>query len=95
MDVTKAWNIANLALVTTLLAEQTNLQPGEIVWYGLDVHLYLNHITQAKEQVLREPRPFPALKVKRRVTTLFDYRIDDFDLENYDPHPHISAPMAV
>ena len=90
-----AWNVANLALVTTLLAEQTNLQPGEIVWYGLDVHLYLNHISQAKEQVLREPRPFPTLKIKRRATSLFDYRIEDFDLENYDPHPHISAPMAV
>ena len=89
------WNLANLALVTTLLAEQSNLQPGEIVWYGLDVHLYLNHISQAKEQVLREPRPFPTLKVKRRATTLFDYRIEDFELENYDPHPHIPAPMAV
>ena len=89
------WNLANLAFVTTLLAEQTNLQPGEIVWYGLDVHLYLNHISQAKVQVLREPRPFPTLKIKRRATTLFDYRIEDFDLENYDPHPHIPAPMAV
>ena len=90
-----AWNVANLAFVTTMLAEQTNLQPGEIVWYGLDVHLYLNHITQAKEQILREPRPFPTLKIKRRGTSLFDYRIEDFNLENYDPHPHISAPMAV
>ena len=90
-----SWNVGNLALVTTLLAEQTNLQPGEIVWYGLDVHLYLNHISQASEQVLREPRPFPTLNVKRRATTLFDYRIEDFELENYDPHPHIPAPMAV
>ena len=84
-----------MALVTTLIAEQTNLQPGEIVWYGLDVHLYLNHIMQAKEQMLRDPRPFPTLKVKRHAATLFDYRIDDFELENYDPHPHIPAPMAV
>ena len=84
-----------MALVTTLIAEQTNLQPGEIVWYGLDVHLYLNHIKQAKKQVLREPRPFPTLKVKRHAASLFDYRIDDFELENYDPHPHIPAPMAV
>ena len=89
------WNLANLALVTTLLAEQTNLQPGEIVWYGLDVHLYRNHISQAKKQVLREPRSFPTLTIKRRATTLFDYRIEDFELENYDPHPHIPAPMAV
>ena len=64
------WNLANLALVTTLLAEQTNLQPGEIVWYGLDVHLYRNHISQAKKQVLREPRSFPTLTIKRRATTL-------------------------
>ena len=90
-----SWNVANLALVTTLLAKQTNLQPGVIVWYGLDVHLYLNHISQAKEQVLREPRPFPTLNIKRRAATLFDYRIEDFELENYEPHPHIPAPMAV
>ena len=90
-----SWNVANLALVTTLLAEQTNLQPGEIIWYGLDVHLYLNHISQASEQVLREPRPFPTLNIKRRAATLFDYRIEDFELENYDAHPHIPAPMAV
>ena len=90
-----SWNIANMALVTTLIAEQTNLQPGEIIWYGLDVHLYLNHIKQAKKQVLREPRPFPTLKIKRHAATLFDYRIDDFELENYNPHPHIPAPMAV
>ena len=90
-----SWNVANLALVTTLLAEQTDLQPGEIIWYGLDVHLYLNHISQASEQVLREPRPFPTLNIKRRAATLFDYRIEDFELENYDAHPHIPAPMAV
>ena len=90
-----SWNVANLALVTTLLAEQTNLQPGEIIWYGLDVHLYLNHISQASEQVLREPRPFPTLNIKCRAATLFDYRIEDFELENYDAHPHIPAPMAV
>lgn len=90
-----AWNIANLALVTTLLAEQTGFRPGEIVWFGLDVHLYLNHIEQAKEQVSREPMPFPKLLIKRKPESLFDYNIDDFDLEGYEPHPHIPAPVAV
>lgn len=90
-----AWNVCNLALVTTLLAEQTGYEPGEIVWFGLDVHLYLNHIEQAQEQVSRTPRPFPKLIIKRKPKSLFDYRIDDFELEGYDPHPHIPAPVAV
>ena len=90
-----AWNVANLALVTTLLAEQTGLAPGEIVWFGLDVHLYLNHVEQAREQLQRAPRPFPELRIARKPTSLFDYRIDDFHLEGYDPHPHIAAPVAV
>ena len=90
-----AWNVANLALVTTLLAEQTGFRPGEIVWFGLDVHLYLNHLAQAREQLEREPRPFPQLVVARRAESLFGYGIDDFRLEGYDPHPHIPAPVAV
>lgn len=90
-----AWNVCNLALVTTLLAEQTGYELGEIVWFGLDVHLYLNHIEQAKEQISREPRPFPKLVIKRKPQSLFDYRIDDFDLEGYNPHPHIPAQVAV
>ena len=90
-----AWNVANLALVTTLLAEQTGLKPGEIVWFGLDVHLYVNHMTQAREQLSREPRPFPQLHIARKPDSLFDYGIGDFHLEGYDPHPHIAAPVAV
>ena len=90
-----AWNVCNLALVTTLLAQQCDLEPGEIVWYGLDVHLYLNHIEQAAEQVTRTPRPFPTLTLKRRPETLFDYTIDDIEVAGYDPHPAISAPVAV
>ncbi|MDH5231064.1 MAG: thymidylate synthase [Gammaproteobacteria bacterium] len=90
-----AWNISNLALVTTLLAQQTGYKPGEIVWFGLDVHLYLNHIEQAKMQIAREPRAFPTLLIRRQADSLFDYSIDDFDLEGYDPHPAISAPVAV
>lgn len=90
-----AFNIANLALVTTLLAEQTGHEVGEIVWFGFDVHLYMNHIEQAKEQLLREPKPFPKLVIKRKPESLFDYTIDDFELDGYDPHPAISAPVAV
>lgn len=89
------WNVSNLAFVTTLLAEQTGLEPGEVVWFGMDVHLYLNHVEQAKEQLKREPRAFPRLAIGRKVNSLFDYRIDDFHLEGYDPHPHIPAPVAV
>lgn len=87
--------MCNLALVTTLLAEQTGYEAGEIVWFGLDVHLYLNHFDQAKEQISREPRPFPKLVIKRKPKSLFDYTIDDFDLEGYDSHPRIYAPVAV
>lgn len=89
------WNVLNLALVTTMLAEQTDLEPGEIVWFGMDVHLYLNHVRQAEEQLSREPRPFPTLRIKRRPKSLFRYRIEDFALDNYDPHPAIAAPIAV
>ena len=90
-----AWNVANLGLITTLLAEQTDLRPGEAVWYGLDVHLYLNHVEQARQQLTREPKPLPTLSIARRAPSLFDYRIEDFELEGYDPHPHIAAPVAV
>ena len=65
------------------------------MWFGMDVHLYLDHIEQAKEQLRRQPRPFPKLKIKRKAPSLFDYRIEDFELEGYDPHPHIAAPVAV
>jgi thymidylate synthase len=89
------WNIANLALLTHMLAEQCGYEPGEIVWFGCDVHLYLNHIEQARTQLGREPRPFPRLTIRRRADSLFDYAIDDFAVEGYDPHPHIPAEVAV
>lgn len=90
-----AWNVANLALVTTLLAEQTGYRAGGIVWYGLDVHLYMNHIEQAREQIQRTPRALPRLLIKRKPKSLFDYTIADFELDGYEPHPHISASVAV
>ena len=89
------FNLISTALVACLLAKETNLEPGEIVWFGMDVHLYLNHVEQAREQISREPRPFPKLKIKRKAASLFDYRVDDFELEGYDPHPPISLPIAV
>jgi thymidylate synthase len=89
------WNIANLALLTHLLAEQCGYRPGEIVWFGCDVHLYLNHVEQAQTQITRAPRPFPRLLIRCRPASLFDYTIDDFDIQGYDPHPHIPADVAV
>ncbi len=90
-----AFNIANLAFLTTLLAEQSGYEVGDIIWFGMDVHLYLNHIEQAKKQLLRTPKPFPKLLIKRKPQSLFDYHIDDFELAGYDPHPAIPAPVAV
>ena len=78
-----------------MLAKETDLEPGEIIWCGMDVHMYLNHIDQAKEQLSRTPRPWPTLRIKRKAPSLFDYTIDDFELEGYDPHPPIKLPIAV
>ena len=89
------WNVLSAALLARLLANETGLEPGEVVWFGMDVHLYLNHVEQAREQLRREPRPFPILNIKRKADSLFDYRIDDFQVEGYDPHPAIHLPIAV
>ncbi len=89
------FNIANLALVIHLLAAQTGHEPGEAVWFGLDVHLYANHLAQAREQLTREPRALPHLMLRRRPPSLFDYTIDDLDLVGYQPHPPIRAEVAV
>ena len=90
-----SWNIANLALLTHLLAQQCGYGVGEVIWFGCDVHLYLNHLQQAGLQITREPKPFPELSIRRNPSSLFDYRIDDFELIGYDPHPHIAAEVAV
>ena len=88
-------NIIGLGLLVHMLAQETDLDPGESIWYGMDVHMYLNHIEQAKEQLSRTPRPWPTLRIKRKPPSLFDYTIADFELEGYDPHPPIKLPIAV
>jgi len=89
------WNLCEAALLIHMLADQVGLEPGELVWTGGDVHLYLNHVEQARQQLLREPRPFPRLTLRRRPPTVFDYRYDDFELLGYNPHPNIPAAVAV
>ncbi len=89
------FNIVNAALVTHLLAQECGYQVDSLAWFGCDVHLYLNHIEQAKLQLTRTPRPFPRLLIKNKKNSIFAYRADDFDLLDYNPHPHISAQVAV
>lgn len=89
------FNIASYALLTVMVAQQCDLQPGDFVWTGGDVHLYSNHIEQAKLQLSRTPRPLPQLKISRKPSSIFDYRYEDFEIINYDPHPGIKAPVAV
>ncbi len=89
------WNLAEAALLIHMLAQQCGLEPGELVWMGADVHLYLNHVDQARQQLAREPRPLPQLRIKRAPASIFDYRYEDFELVAYDPHPSIAAPIAV
>jgi thymidylate synthase len=87
------FNIASYALLTHMMAQQCDLQPGDFVWTGGDCHLYLNHLEQADLQLAREP--LPELHLRRRPASLFDYAFDDFEFRNYQPHPAIRAPVAV
>ena len=89
------FNIASYALLTHMVAQQTDLEPGEFIWTGGDCHLYLNHLDQARLQLSRTPRALPRLKLARRPESIFDYRFEDFVIEGYDPWPGIKAPIAV
>lgn len=89
------FNVASLATLVLMLAQQSDLLPGEIVVSTGDSHLYVNHLDQVREQLSREPRALPQLALKRRPETIYDYRFEDFELTDYDPHPHISAPVAI
>ena len=88
------FNAASVAFLTHMVAQQCDLQPGEIVHSFGDLHLYSNHLEQARLQLTRQPRPAPTLVIKRKPASIFDYRFEDFAIEGYDPHPGIPAPIA-
>ncbi len=89
------YNIASLALLTHMLAQQCDLEPGEIIICTGDSHIYSNHMQQVELQLAREPRDLPVLKIKRKPESIYDYKFEDFEILNYNPHPHIPAPVAV
>ena len=89
------FNIASYALLTFMFAQQCDLMPGEFVWTGGDVHLYSNHIEQARQQLERKPFALPQLNIKRKPESIFDYEYNDFEILNYQAHPSIKAPIAV
>lgn len=89
------FNIASYALLTHMLAQQSDLQVGDFVWTGGDVHLYMNHLEQAKLQLSRQPFPLPRLNIKRKPASIFDYQFEDFDIVDYQSHAAIKAPISV
>ena len=90
-----AFNIFEAAVLLRMLAQQCDLEPGEIVWMGADCHVYLNHAELVQTQLAREPKGFPTLRLTRRPASILDYRFEDFAVDGYDPHPAIPAPVAV
>lgn len=89
------FNIASYSLLTHMVAQQTDLEVGELIWTGGDCHIYLNHLEQVKELLSREPYPLPQLVIRRKPPSIFDYRMEDFEFVNYRYHPPIKAPIAV
>lgn len=89
------FNIASYALLLQMMAQVTGLQPGEFVHTTGDTHLYLNHLEQARLQLSRTPRPLPTMRINPDVKSIFDFRYEDFELENYDPWPHIAAEVSI
>ena len=89
------FNIASYALLTMMVAQVCDLEPGELVYTNGDAHIYLNHIEQVKLQLARDPRPLPTMKINPEVKSIFDFKYEDFELLNYDPHPHIKGEISV
>ena len=89
------FNIASYALLTHMVAQQTGLKVGDFVWTGGDCHLYMNHLEQVEQQLSRETLPLPTLSIQRKPESISDYKFDDFEILNYEFHPHISAPVAI
>ncbi|MDO8954109.1 MAG: thymidylate synthase [Gammaproteobacteria bacterium] len=89
------FNIASYALLTYMVAQQANLEVGDFVWTGGDVHLYSNHLEQTKLQLSRQPFALPTLSINRKPDSIFDYKFEDFEILNYECHPHIKAPVAI
>ncbi len=89
------YNLLSYSLLIHMVAQQCDLDVGDFIWTGGDCHIYLNHIEQVKLQLTREPYPLPQLKVKRKPDSIFGYEFEDFEIANYQAHPHIAAPVAV
>jgi thymidylate synthase len=89
------FNIVSYSILNYMIAQQCDLEVGDFVWTGGDVHLYLNHLEQAELQLTREPYPLPEFTIKRNPESIFDYRFEDFEITEYQAHPSISAPIAV
>ncbi|HKJ43655.1 MAG TPA: thymidylate synthase [Sunxiuqinia sp.] len=89
------FNVASYALLTMMMAQVTGLEPGEFVWTGGDVHIYLNHLEQVQLQLTREPKKLPTMKINPDVKSIFDFKFEDFQLENYEAHPHIPGKVSV
>ncbi|MCB1453976.1 MAG: thymidylate synthase [Rhizobiaceae bacterium] len=89
------FNFAGAVALQLMIAQQTGLEPGRFVWMGGDIHLYLNHLDQAREQLSRQPRPFPTMRLTRHAASIDDYRIEDFEVTGYEPHAAIKADVAV
>ena len=89
------FNIASYALLTHMVAQQSNLEVGDFIWTGGDCHLYSNHLEQVDLQLSRDFYPLPQLKILRKPDSLFDYEFEDFEIIGYESHPHIKAPVAI